>query len=210
MTNEERIMEIDNELFLLEMKDRFDDSDWALKDRLTAERNALEKAGNKPAIESIKEVKEVVKPMEETKTGVSLIENVEIEVFTQTMDKITRFQSLIKSQLTVNHDYGIIPGTKKPTLLKPGAEKILMLMGLTIEDMDLNRTSKPEPVIQVINGETDLITLKQAKRMIAISKGNVDLCRKVCARYGYKVSTEIKKADYDGICAEIEKATRVA
>jgi hypothetical protein len=32
-----------------------------------------------------------------------------------------------------NHDYGIIPGTDKPTLLKPGAEKILMMMGLQSE-----------------------------------------------------------------------------
>ena len=30
-------------------------------------------------------------------------------------------------------DYGIIPGTDKPTLLKPGAEKILMMMGLRSE-----------------------------------------------------------------------------
>ena len=32
-----------------------------------------------------------------------------------------------------NHDYGIVPGTDKPTLLKPGAEKILMMMGLRSE-----------------------------------------------------------------------------
>ena len=32
-----------------------------------------------------------------------------------------------------NHDFGVVPGTSKPSLLKPGAEKILMLMGLASE-----------------------------------------------------------------------------
>jgi hypothetical protein len=297
MANEQRITEIDKELFLLEMNDKFDDNDRAVRDRLTAERRALVKAGSKGVTENVKETKEEAKPMTESTTGVSIIENVEIEAFTQTMNKINRFQALVKSQLTENHDYGIIPGTKKPTLLKPGAEKILMLMGLTsefdildstrdfetgffqyqvkcrlykngvliteglaacntkekkyayaeacnidntvlkmakkralvdatllvaslsqiftqdIEDMDLTRLNReaarpkqPEPIIQVITGSTDLISLKQAKRMFAISKGNTELCRKVCIKYGYIVSTEIKKADYDRICEEIAQA----
>jgi len=28
---------------------------------------------------------------------------------------------------------GVVPGTNKPTLLKPGAEKLLMMMGLRSE-----------------------------------------------------------------------------
>jgi hypothetical protein len=64
----------------------------------------------------------------------SLIENVQIKQVQQTMEKIYQFQSLVQSQLKEGHDYGKIPGAgDKPTLLKPGAEKILMLMGLTSE-----------------------------------------------------------------------------
>lgn len=33
-------------------------------------------------------------------------------------------RALIESALKVDRDYGVIPGTKKPTLLKPGAERI--------------------------------------------------------------------------------------
>jgi len=40
------------------------------------------------------------------------------------------FQSLVKSQMIQGHDYGVIPGTDKPTLLKPGAEKIAKLLEL--------------------------------------------------------------------------------
>jgi hypothetical protein len=47
---------------------------------------------------------------------------------------INRFQAIVKSQMMLNHDYGVIPGTgTKPTLLKPGAEKIAKLLGLADE-----------------------------------------------------------------------------
>jgi len=49
------------------------------------------------------------------------------------MQKITQFQKVIQQTLRQNHDYGVVPGTDKPTLLKPGAEKILMMMGLQSE-----------------------------------------------------------------------------
>lgn len=64
----------------------------------------------------------------------SIIDNVEINQIQNTMNKISQFQSVVKNTLSQNHDYGIIPGTgNKPTLLKPGAEKLLMLMGLRSE-----------------------------------------------------------------------------
>jgi hypothetical protein len=46
------------------------------------------------------------------------------------LKKIKQFQSLVQTLTTKDVDYGVIPGTKKPTLLKPGAEKIAKLMGL--------------------------------------------------------------------------------
>lgn len=66
-------------------------------------------------------------------TSLSIIESANIATMTASLQKITQFQQLVQSQMRQNHDFGIIPGTDKPTLLKPGAEKILMLMGLTSE-----------------------------------------------------------------------------
>jgi len=67
-----------------------------------------------------------------TGTALSVINSVEIAEVQRTMKKIRDFQEVVNKQLTQNTDYGIIPGTgSKPTLLKPGAEKIIMLMGLT-------------------------------------------------------------------------------
>lgn len=43
---------------------------------------------------------------------------------------VAEFQELVQASLKKDHDYGVIPGTQKPTLLKPGAEKIAKLLGL--------------------------------------------------------------------------------
>lgn len=65
--------------------------------------------------------------------AVSIIDSVDISEISATMNKIGQFQHMVQSQLKQNYDYGVIPGTQKPTLLKPGAEKILMLLGLCSE-----------------------------------------------------------------------------
>ncbi|WP_434565145.1 hypothetical protein PQ689_03195 [Thermoanaerobacterium thermosaccharolyticum] len=65
--------------------------------------------------------------------SLSIIDSVSIQQVQATMQKISQFQKVIQSTLHQNHDYGIVPGTDKPTLLKPGAEKILMMMGLRSE-----------------------------------------------------------------------------
>lgn len=71
--------------------------------------------------------------MEKMQNSVAIIDMVEIQQVQATMNKITQFQQVIQKTLHQGHDFGIIPGTDKPTLLKPGAEKILMMMGLRSE-----------------------------------------------------------------------------
>ena len=66
-------------------------------------------------------------------TALTFIENVSLQQVSAVMQKIAQFQTIVQSTLKKNHDYGVIPGTTKPTLLKPGAEKILTLMGMTSE-----------------------------------------------------------------------------
>ena len=44
---------------------------------------------------------------------------------------LNAFQAVVRQLLVKDLDYGVIPGTSKPTLLKPGAEKIIKLLGLT-------------------------------------------------------------------------------
>lgn len=223
---------------------------------------------------------------EQIVNSLSIIENVNLQQVQGTLQKIHQFQGLVQSQLKQNHDFGIIPGTPKPTLLKPGAEKIQMMMGLTsefeivdstrdfengffqyqvkcrlgkngliiteglgacntkekkyvkmdpftmdntvlkmakkrayidaillvaslsevftqdIEDLDLNN-EKPTTG-QVAHDSTDTISKGQAKRIYALSNGNAELCRRILHKYGYDKSDDIKKIDYERICAEVE------
>lgn len=50
--------------------------------------------------------------------------------FISELKAINKFQALIRANLKEGTDWGIIPGTKKPSLLKPGAEKTTKLLGL--------------------------------------------------------------------------------
>ena len=63
----------------------------------------------------------------------SLIESVDVGSLVGTLQKISQVQAAVQKTLKSGHDYDVIPGTSKPTLLKPGAEKILMMFGLTSE-----------------------------------------------------------------------------
>ena len=48
--------------------------------------------------------------------------------------RFDEFKQFVHSQMIVNEDYGVIPGTgSKPSLLKPGAEKLANLFGLAID-----------------------------------------------------------------------------
>jgi len=64
-------------------------------------------------------------------TALSVIDSIDTNIVARTMDKIHAFQEVIQKAVKPGHDIGIIPGTNKPTLLKPGAEKIVMMMGLS-------------------------------------------------------------------------------
>ena len=225
---------------------------------------------------------------QETITALDIIEQVDTNSLGRSLQAIGSFQQLVRSQFKQNHDFGVIPGTgNKPTLLKPGAEKIVMLLGLTseyeiaestrdfekgffqyqikckllkngvivtegmgaantkerkyqkqdpfsvdntvlkmakkralvdaallvgslsdiftqdIEDMDLQGESTQQE--RYYTDQDGTISTAQAKRIYAIAKGEKSLIEPVMEKYGYKKSEEIKKTDYDSICAEVTK-----
>lgn len=220
-------------------------------------------------------------------TAISVIDSVDIQEVTGTMAKIGQFQQVVQKQLRQNLDYGVIPGTQKPTLLKPGAEKILMLLGLRsefeiidstrdftagffqyqvrcklfkgsvliteglgaannrerkwikqdpftidntvlkmarkrsmtdaaltvgslsdiftqdLEDLDLEG-EKVSTTRRYATDQDGTISKAQAKRMFAIAKGDADTVKAAIGEKGYEKTSDIKKTDYDGICARIE------
>ena len=49
----------------------------------------------------------------------------------EAQQRLTELQAFIKSQMVVDEDYGIIPGCSKPSLYKPGAEKLAIIYGFS-------------------------------------------------------------------------------
>ena len=60
----------------------------------------------------------------------SSVLDIDLDHVTAGLTKIKAFQSLVRRQLIKDLDYGIIPGTSKPTLFKAGCEKLSKLLGL--------------------------------------------------------------------------------
>lgn len=81
------------------------------------------------------------KSLEVNNQAVSLIDSVDLGTIQATMQKIATFQLVIQKSLKQDHDYGVVAGAgSKPTLLKPGGEKICMMFGLNPEYEFLEKT----------------------------------------------------------------------
>jgi len=228
-----------------------------------------------------------------TEQEVNIISTVKDTQVQNTLNAISNFQTIIKKQFKDNYHYGIIPGTqKKPTLLKPGAEVIITLLGLSThyeilastrdfekeffdyvircvlskdgkpiaeglgsantletkfireegkgagQDNNVLKMAKKRALVDAalnvgslsdvftqdfddldlkdLNGnkasknseEYKLerpITAAQAKRMFAMSNGDYGTVKEILKKYNYEQSTDVKVADYETICSEIEK-----
>ena len=72
--------------------------------------------------------------------------------------RYTQLKEYVSKVLKNEHDYGVIPGTDKKTLLKPGAEKLTTLFGLTkklqivdsTEDWDGTGIGNGEPLFNYV------------------------------------------------------------
>lgn len=58
-------------------------------------------------------------------------DGVDIANVDRKLKSIQDFQTLVRTQFKENLDFGVVPGSKKLSMLKPGAEKTLMLLGMT-------------------------------------------------------------------------------
>lgn len=74
-----------------------------------------------------------IQPQRQDDSGLALIMNSDVNKMANQLQAISNFQAMVEKNLNSGQDFGVIPGTQKPTLLKPGAEKIQMLMGVSSE-----------------------------------------------------------------------------
>ena len=68
------------------------------------------------------------------------VEHLQMMPIDQAKDWYSDFVAFSKSIMKPDLDYGIIPGTPKPSLYKPGAEKLRFVYGLTSEIECIDKT----------------------------------------------------------------------
>ena len=96
--------------------------------------------------------------------------------------RLKELQTFVKSQMVVDEDYGIIPGTKKPTLYKPGAEKLCDFYGLT-QDFQFLEKEDDWDIGRFAYTMKCLLTSKRTGALIAAGVGE---CNSWEARYRYR------------------------
>lgn len=60
--------------------------------------------------------------------------------------QVRLIQEVMKAVMKVDEHFGVIPGTKKPTLYKPGAEKLLVTFRIAAESPNVEDLSTPDSV----------------------------------------------------------------
>lgn len=95
---------------------------------------------------------------------------------------IAELQKFVQSQMVKGQDYGTIPGTDKPTLLKPGAERLCEMYGYAISATVTHRIEDWERGHFSYEVRCDLIH----KRTGVLVASGVGSCNSMEARYRYR------------------------
>jgi hypothetical protein len=95
--------------------------------------------------------------------------------------QVAKIQELMAGVLKDGQHYGVIPGTKKPSLLKPGAEKINLLFQIGTGDLEVVKTDMPGGHRE-ITIKTPMILIRTGKP-IAYGVGS---CSTMESKYRYR------------------------
>jgi len=129
--------------------------------------------------------------------SLTVIDSVNLDTIQETMNKIGKMQSIVQATLKKDHDYGVVPGTNKPTLLKPGGEKICMLFGLNPEYEFLQTTEDYEKEFFSYNIKC---TLYKSNSPVAQGVGS---CNSKEKKYRYATVEKLPER-YIGVSEEFE------
>lgn len=96
-------------------------------------------------------------------------------------------EEVIKKLLTPDVDFGVVPGTKEPTLLQPGAQKIADALNLY---PDFERVSAVEDWDKPLFSYTYRCRLRQRGTEIVISSG-IGTCNSMEAKYRWRMASRV-------------------
>lgn len=81
-----------------------------------------------------------------------------------------QFNEWVNSQLREDVDFGVVPGASKPSLLKPGAEKILQLYGCLLNLVITGEDCDPSTGYYNVNCRAEALTI-QGGQLIGVGVG---------------------------------------
>lgn len=76
------------------------------------------------------------------------------------------------------------------------------------EEWDSKLNNKKDDTKKSETNNDEKITEAQAKRLFAMAKGNNELVKEVLMKHKYYKSADVKKSEYEAICAEIQGALK--
>lgn len=100
----------------------------------------------------------------------------------QWAERRAQFNDWVNSQLKPGVDFGQIPGTDKPTLYKPGAEKILQFYGCAPRLACANRVADPSTGYMTVEYNAEAVSVQTG---IVVGQG-VGLCSSYESKYRYR------------------------
>lgn len=102
--------------------------------------------------------------------------------------RIAELQEFVKEYLVENEDFGVIPGTKKPTLLKPGADKLCEIYGLSDDYEIVSAYSREDWDRDPPLFDYTVKCILTSKRTGGIVATGIGSCNSYEARYKYRES----------------------
>lgn len=105
----------------------------------------------------------------------------------QFLANVTDFQRVCRATLQPNIDYGVIPGTAKPTLLKPGAEKILGILELVPRPVIISRIEDWDKPMFGYTVQIELIRLSTGE----IVNYGIGACNSMESKYRWRTQQHL-------------------
>ena len=103
--------------------------------------------------------------------------------------RLAEFQEFVRGYLVEGEDFGTIPGTPKPTLLKPGADKLCELYGLADEYELLTQVEKFESDPPLFDYTVKcILTSRRDGRLVATGLGS---CNSYEGKYKWRDSQRV-------------------
>jgi hypothetical protein len=140
-----------------------------------------------------------------TTTELTVYDKPELEV-AELRDQVQKIQGVMKGVMQEGVHYGVIPGTAKPTLLKPGAEKLCLTFRLDPQDEVIGSVETEEMVAFTVR--TVLYHIPSGQRIAS----GVGSCNSREAKYRQKQpwdihNTILKMASKRALVAAVLRGT---